>query len=58
MGILRDRKLNGVLSEEGDTHGQNPVLTDDQVPELIRDPLQTRSQSCGRLKTTDRIKLS
>lgn len=37
---------------ESATHGQNPVLTDDQVPELIRDPLQTRSQSCCRLKTT------
>lgn len=42
----------------GDTHGQNSVLADDQVSELIRYPLQTGSERCCRLITKHRIRLS
>lgn len=39
------------------TYSQNSILADDQVPKLIRDPLQTRSQGSSRLKNIVSVKL-
>lgn len=48
MPALRHVTAVAFGEDASNTHRQDPVLADDEVPELVRDPLQTRGQHrCG-----------